>query len=152
MPPGGPVDSFGDNAPAGSLAVPGSGKSVLPMFGNLFTDSGGRAARAQAGSGSTGRVQEVAAPALVSYGSIGSSPAMTQSAAVSRSLAGLQTSVTELAFPAKVISTPKVFPVNRWDPLAASLLVVLLGFGREGLKAWRRRANFIVRLTRPPTR
>ena len=54
--------------------------------------------------------------------------------------ARLQTSVTESAFPARIISTPKVFPVNRWDPLAAALLVMAAGLAREGLKAWRRRA------------
>ena len=68
------------------------------------------------------------------------SEGVTQSEAVSRSLPGLQTSATESAFPATVISTPKVFPVNRWDPLAASVLVVLAGLAREGIKAWRRRA------------
>jgi hypothetical protein len=67
---------------------------------------------------------------------------MTQSEAVSRSLAGLQGS-NESAFPATIISTPKVFPVNRWDPLAASVLVVLAGLAREALKSWRRRATQI---------
>ena len=141
MAPGGADGFAGSDDPVEPLAVPGSGQSVLPMFGGLFPGSDARAAKAPAASHSTGRVQELAAPPLVSYGSIASSPGVTESAAVSRALAGLQSSVTESAFPATVISTPKVFPVNRWDPLAASLLVVLAGLGREGLKAWRRRAS-----------
>jgi hypothetical protein len=66
---------------------------------------------------------------------------VTESSPVSRSLAGLRTSADESAFPAKVIATPKVFPVNRWDPLAAAALVVFAGLAREGLRSWRRRAT-----------
>ncbi|MCA1844060.1 MAG: hypothetical protein LC792_12925, partial [Actinobacteria bacterium] len=69
------------------------------------------------------------------------SSGVTQSAAVSRNLAGLQTSATESAFSATVISTPKVFPINRRDPLAAAALILLAGVARELFKAWRRQAN-----------
>ena len=86
----------------------------------------------------------MAAPPLVSYGSVVPSSGVIESVPVSRSLAGLQAmATTESAFPARVISTPKVFPVNRWDPLAASLLVVLIGLTRPVVNAWRRRANSV---------
>jgi hypothetical protein len=62
---------------------------------------------------------------------------------VSRSLAGLRASANESAFPAEVISTPSVFPVNRWDPLAAAALVVIVGLARDRLRNWRRRATQI---------
>ena len=65
----------------------------------------------------------------------------TESAAVSRNLAGPQTSASESAFPASIISTPKVFPINRRDPLAAAALILLVGVARELFKAWRRQAN-----------
>ena len=137
----GPVEA---DAPITPMAVPGSGSAVLPMFGNLFTGAGGKTAAAlPAFSRPAGQVQQVAAPALLAPESVVTAPAVTESSPVSRSLAGLQTSVTEQAFPATIISTPKVFPVNRWDPLAASLLVVMAGLAREGIKAWRRRASQI---------
>jgi hypothetical protein len=60
---------------------------------------------------------------------------------VSRSLAGVRTSASETAFPASVISTPKVFPINHRDPLAAGALVLLVGVSRELFRAWRRRAG-----------
>jgi hypothetical protein len=67
---------------------------------------------------------------------------VTESEAVSRRLAGMQTSaVTESAFPANIISTPGRFPVNHRDPLAAAALVVLAGVSRELFKVWRRRAT-----------
>jgi hypothetical protein len=66
---------------------------------------------------------------------------VTESGRVSRSLAGLQTSVTESAFPATIISTPGVFPINHRDPLAAAALILLVGVSRELFKVWRRRAN-----------
>ena len=50
-------------------------------------------------------------------------------------------SVTESAFPANIISTPKIFPINRRDPLAAAALVLLVGVSRELFKVWRRRAT-----------
>ena len=83
------------------------------------------------------------APSLVmsSSGSVQASSGVTESAAVSRNLAGLQTSASESAFPASVISTPRVFPINRRDPLAAAALILLAGVSRELFKAWRRRAT-----------
>jgi hypothetical protein len=74
---------------------------------------------------------------------IASPPGVTESGRVSRSLAGLRTSANESAFPAEIIATPKVFPVNRWDPLAAAALVVTAGLLRERLRNWRRRATQI---------
>jgi hypothetical protein len=113
------------------------------MFNNLFTGAGSQTASAvPAPVTSARRAQPVAAPSLLAPESAAvAPPAMTESSPVSRSLPGLQTSVTESAFPARIISTPKVFPVNRWDPLAASVLVVLLYLGWEGFRAWRRRAT-----------
>jgi len=97
-------------------------------------------AKSSAGSRSE-RVQEVAAPPLVTGSAWSDSPGVAESGSVSRSLAGLQTSVTESAFPATIISTPRVFPVNHRDPLAAAALVLLAGVSRELFKAWRRRAT-----------
>jgi hypothetical protein len=138
MSPGGPVGPSGAGVTVGPLAVPGAGQSMLPVFGDLFPGSG-QAPAVKSASRSAGRVQQVAAPPRAASPS--GSATVAESDSVSRSLAGLQTSVTESAFPASIISTPKVFPVNRWDPLAAAVLVVLAGLSREGLKAWRRRAN-----------
>ena len=138
MGPGGPVGPVAAGAPITPLAVPAAGPAMVSTFGDLFSGAGGKSPVA---SRYAGRVQEVAAPPLLAPESPELPPGMTESTAVSRSLPGLQTSVTESAFPATIISTPKVFPVNRWDPLAASLLVVLAGLAREGLKAWRRRAS-----------
>ncbi|HEV7686597.1 MAG TPA: hypothetical protein VGQ80_08510, partial [Acidimicrobiia bacterium] len=136
MSPDGPVGPTVADVPVASLGVPGAG---LSTFGDLF-GSGDRAPAVKTATPArSGRVQELAAPLV----STGSASAMTQSEAVSRSLAGLQGSASESAFPATIISTPKVFPVNRWDPLAASVLVVLAGLAREGLKSWRRRATQI---------
>jgi hypothetical protein len=120
------------------MAVPGASPSVLPMFGDLFPGSGGKAPASPAVSRSSGRVQQLAAPPLVARSS---SPGPTESGRVSRSLAGLQTSVTESAFPATIISTPGVFPINHRDPLAAAALILLVGVSRELFKVWRRRAN-----------
>jgi hypothetical protein len=122
--------------PVASLGVPGAG---LPMFGDLFGSGGSAPGVKTPAAARSGRTQELAAPSLVSTGS--ASAGQTQSEAVSRSLGGFQTTANESAFPATIISTPKVFPVNRWDPLAASALVVLAGLAREGLKNWRRRAT-----------
>ena len=142
MPPDGPIQPLGADEPE-AVAVPAAGPSVVPMFNNLFTGAGsaGAGAAVRTPSHPSGSVQQVAAPSLLAPESaVG--PAMTESGAVSRSLPGLQSgSVTESAFPAQIISTPKVFPVNRWDPLAASLLVVLFGLGWEGFRIWRRRAS-----------
>jgi hypothetical protein len=144
MSPGGPIEPTDADVPIGPMAVPGASPSVLPMFGDLFPDSGGKASavKAPAPSRLNGRVQQLAAPPRVAPRSA-ESPAVTESTAVRRSLAGLQTSVTESAFPATIISTPKVFPVNHWDPLAAAALVLLAGLAREGFKTWRRRASQI---------
>jgi hypothetical protein len=130
MAPGGPIGPTGADAP---LAVPGGGRSVLPIFGDLFP--GGTA---KATASRSGRVQELASSPLVT-GRAGS--AQTQSDAVSRSLPGVQASATELAFPARIISTPSVFPINHRDPLAAAALVLLAGVSRELFKAWRRQAT-----------
>jgi hypothetical protein len=114
------------------------------MFNNLFTGAGSASAGAavRPPTRPSGSVQPVAAPSLLAPESTLATPAMTESGSVSRSLPGLQSnSVVASAFPTQIISTPKVFPVNRWDPLAASVLVVLLYLGWEGFRAWRRRAT-----------
>ena len=137
--PGGGVGVSGGDVPVAPLAVPGAGP--LPVFGDLFpAGSGGVVAKAA--SGSRSRTQELAS-ASFGAGTVSDDtpPTMTQSGSVSRSLAGLQSSVTESAFPARIISTPKVFPINHRDPLAAAALVLILGVGREIFKAWRRKAN-----------
>jgi hypothetical protein len=123
------------------MAVPGAAPSVLPIFGDLFPGSGGKApaVRASAPSRSTGRVQQLASSPRVTART--SSPVMIESGRVSRSLAGVLSSASESAFPATVISTPKVFPVNHRDPLAAGALVLLVGVSRELFKVWRRRAS-----------
>ena len=148
-PSGGPIGPTGEDAPTGPMAVPGAAPSVLPMFGDLFPGSGGKppAARAErrrrdTPARSSGRVQEVASSPRVSARiATPPSPAVTESGRVSRSLAGLRASANESAFPAEIIATPKVFPVNRWDPLAAAALVIVAGLAREGIRTWRRRAT-----------
>jgi hypothetical protein len=119
---------------------------MLPVFNN-FKSSGDEQApsrstrdRSRSRSRPSGDVYEVAAPVVVTPRS-SSSPTVTQSAAVSRRLGGLQTSVTESAFPASIISTPSEFPINHRDPLAAAALVLLAGVSREIFKVWRRRAT-----------
>jgi hypothetical protein len=119
--------------------VPGAADSMLPVFGDLFPTSKASAPAARP-SRSTGRVQEVAAPRVVAP-RVSQPVGQTESTAVSRRLGGLQTSVTESAFPATIISSPSVFPVNHRDPLAAAALVLLAGVSRELFKAWRRRAS-----------
>ena len=144
----GPVESFDmwdDEADVAMdpLEAPGSG-SMLPVFNDFLPSSDEEAAvarpsRSRSRSRSSGDVQELAAPPVV-WPRI-SSPAVTESAAVSRRLAGMQTSVTESAFPASIISTPNEFPINHRDPLAAMALVILVGVSRELFKVWRRQAS-----------
>ena len=138
VPDEGPVD-FGEDEVA-FMASPGAPEPVLPTFG---FSSGKSNAPTNRPNRSSGRTQELTAPPLVmsSSGSVQASSGLTESQAVSRRLAGLQTSVTESAFPASVISTPKIFPINRRDPLAAAALVLLVGVSRELFKVWRRRAS-----------
>ncbi len=139
MPDEGPVD-FEEDEEVALMAAPGAPEPVLPTFGY----SGGRSqSPANRPSRSSGRSQELAAPPMVvtSSGSVQASAGMTESQAVSRRLPGMQTSVTESAFPASIISTPKIFPINRRDPLAAAALVLLAGVSRELFKVWRRRAT-----------
>ena len=118
---------------------------VLPLFREMYPPSGektsARAVRRSRPTGSGGRVQEVAAPPVAAAPRSNPSPGVTESKPVSRRLPGLQTSVTESAFPATVISTPQVFPMNHRDPLAAAALVLLVGVSWELFKAWRRRAG-----------
>jgi hypothetical protein len=145
MPDEGPVAWDEDDVAIGPMAAPGEAAPVLPTFNGGFYDGAGWKAPAPAKnrpSRSSGTPQQVAAPPLVmsSSGSVEASAA-PESAAVSRSLAGRQTSATESAFPSTVISTPKVFPINRHDPLAAAALVLLAGVSRELFRAWRRQAN-----------
>ena len=141
--PGGPVGPPGENVPVGPMAVPGAAPSVLPMFGDLFPGSGGRApavrAPAPSRTRSSGRVQQLASSPRVTAQA--SAPEMAESGRVSRSLAGVRTSASETAFPASIISTPEVFPINHRDPLAAGALVLLMGVSRELFRAWRRRAG-----------
>jgi hypothetical protein len=138
----GPVEPESVDEPQGPMAVPGAADSMLPVFGDLFPGTAARAsAPASRPSSQSGRVQQVAAPSLAAVPTASESIGMTESTSVSRSLAGLQTSVTESAFPATIISTPSVFPVNHRDPLAAAAVVLLLGVSRELFKAWRRRAS-----------
>jgi hypothetical protein len=146
MPDEGPVAWDEDDVAIGPMAAPGEAAPVLPTFNGGFYDGSGWKAPAPAKnrpSRSSGKPQQLAAPPLVmsSSGSVEASSAVSESAAVSRTLAGNQTSATESAFPSTVISTPKVFPINRRDPLAAAALVLLAGVSRELFKAWRRQAN-----------
>jgi hypothetical protein len=144
MPDEGPVAWDEDEVAIEPMAAPGEAAPVIPTFGDGFYDGSGRKAPAQnRPSRSHGKTQQVAAPPLVVSSSdfVQASPGMTQSEAVSRQLGGMQTSVTESAFPATVISTPKVFPINRRDPLAAAALVLLAGVSRELFKVWRRQAS-----------
>jgi hypothetical protein len=142
----GPVESFDmwdDEADVAvdPLEAPGSG-SMLPVFNNFLPSSDEEAAVARSSrsrSRSSGDVQQLAAAPVVA--SRISAPAVTESAAVSRQLAGVRTSVTESAFPASIISTPSQFPVNHRDPLTAAALVILVGVSRELFKVWRRRAT-----------
>ena len=147
MPAEGPVAMDGDEYDIEPMAAPGEAEPVIPTFSRSNPRSGGKASvssdrpdRRRSGRGGD---QELAAPPLVmsSSGVVQASPGQSQSAAVSRNLGGLQTSVTESAFPADIISTPKIFPVNRRDPLAAAALVLLVGVSRELFKAWRRRVS-----------
>ncbi|MCA1843983.1 MAG: hypothetical protein LC792_12530, partial [Actinobacteria bacterium] len=136
---GAPINPQGADEADGPMAVPGAADSMLPVFGDLFPTSKASAPAARP-SRATGRVQEVAAPPVAP--SANQPAGMTESTAVSRRLGGLQTSaVTESAFPATIISSPSVFPVNHRDPLAAAALVLLAGVSRELFKAWRRRAS-----------
>jgi hypothetical protein len=144
----GPADSFDmwddeEEVAISPMEAPGSG-SMLPVFSDFIPstseNASGRRERSRP-TGSSGRVQELAAPPVVTLRGATPSPAQTESAAVSRRLGGLQTSVTESAFPANIISTPGEFPVNHRDPLAAAALVVLIGVSRELFKVWRRRAT-----------
>ncbi len=126
------------------MEAPGSG-SMLPVINDFMPSSGGNGSARRERSRPTGsapRVHELAAPPVVTLRGTAPTPGTTESAAVSRRLAGqLQTSVTESAFPANIISTPGEFPVNHRDPLAAAALVVLVGVSRELFKVWRRRAT-----------
>jgi hypothetical protein len=140
VPDEGPIDFGNDEVAIAPMASPGAPEPVLPTFGL----SGGTSdVGANRPSRSSGRTQEWAAPprGMSSSGYVQASPGVTESQAVSRNLAGLQTSVTESAFPASIISTPKIFPINRRDPLAAAALVLLVGVSRELFKVWRRRAS-----------
>jgi hypothetical protein len=137
----GPIEPDGADQPAGPMAVPGAADSMLPVFGDLFPASGSKAsAQSSRSVRPSGRVQELAAPPVLAP-RVSSQTGMTESTALSRRLGGLQTSVTESAFPARIISTPSVFPVNHRDPLAAAAMVLLAGVSRELFKAWRRRAS-----------
>jgi hypothetical protein len=141
-PVGDGFDMWEDQDAISPMEAPGSG-SMLPVINDFMSSSGGDVSARRERSrptGFSGRVQELAAPPVVTLqGS--AAPGTTESAAVSRRLAGLQTSVTESAFPANIISTPGQFPVNHRDPLAAAALVVLVGVSRELFKVWRRRAT-----------
>jgi len=144
MPDEGPVPSDEDEVAIEPMAAPGEAAPVLPSFGDGFYDGTGSrpAAPAKQRSRTSGAQQVASAPLVMSSsGYVQASPGVTESAAVSRNLAGPQSSETESAFPADIISTPKVFPTNRRDPLAAGALVLLIGVGRELFKAWRRQAN-----------
>ena len=151
MPEEGPIDQGGDEYAFGPVPAPGEAQPVFPTLSEYSPRSGGKAsARPDSSSRRRNRDrpgrggnEEVAAEPFVmsSSGAVQGSPGTSQSAAVSRKLAGLQTSATESAFPADIISTPKIFPINRRDPLAAAALVLLAGVARELFKAWRRRAS-----------
>ena len=146
MPEEGPVEIEGDEYAFGPMPAPGEAQPVIPTFSNsrsngkpsVNSDRSTRRTRDR-----SGRDQQLAANSFVmsSSGAVQASQGQAQSAPVSRNLGGLQTSVTESAFPADIISTPKIFPINRRDPLAAAALVLLAGVARELFKAWRRRAS-----------
>ena len=144
----GPVDDGFDMWDDEEVAIspmeaPGSG-SMMPVINDFMPSSGekssGRRERSRP-TGSSPSVQELAAAPVVTLRGVAPTPGSTESAAVSRRLGGLQTSVTESAFPANIISTPGEFPINHRDPLAAAALVVLVGVSRELFKVWRRRAT-----------
>jgi hypothetical protein len=138
MPDEGPVPLDGDEVAIAPLAAPGEAAPVIPSFA---TKGSGQAWSANRPSRGLGTVQDYDAPPAASSTWVHQTPGQTQSAAVTRQLGGLQTSVNESAFPASVISTPGVFPMNRKDPLAAAALILLIGVARELFKAWRRQAN-----------
>ena len=149
MPEQGPIAAADDEYAFGPIAAPGEAEPVIPTFSNSKSRSRseGRVPersdrRSRRGPG-TSNQEELAAPPLVvsSSGSVQASTGQSHSAAVSRQLGGVQTSVNESALPASVISTPKIFPINRRDPLAAAALVLLVGVSRELFKIWRRRAT-----------
>jgi len=143
MPDEGPVAEDEEYA-FGPIAAPGEAEPVIPKISGHRARSGGKASAAdREPRRRSGRGEEVASAPLVisSSGAVQASPGQSQSAAVSKRLGGLQTSANESALPASVISTPKVFPINRRDPLAAAALVLLVGVTRELFRAWRRRAS-----------
>jgi hypothetical protein len=149
MPEEGPVEMEGDEYAFGPMPAPGEAQPVIPTLTEYKPRSGGKASVSSDRSSGrrnrdrSDRDQELAAEPFVmsSSGAVQAMPGQTQSSAVSRNLGGLQSSVTESAFPADIISTPKVFPINRRDPMAAAALVLLVGVSRELFKAWRRRAS-----------
>ena len=148
MPEEGPVAMEDDDEYAfGPMPAPGEAQPVIPTLSEYRPRSNGKASvssdRSRRTRDRSGRDQEVAAAPFVmsSSGALQAAPGQTQSAPVSRNLGGLKTSVTESAFPADIISTPRVFPINRRDPLGAAALVLLVGVSRELFKAWRRRAS-----------
>ena len=150
MPEEGPVDFAEDEYAFGPGPAPGEAQPVIPALAEHKVRSGGKASatsdrssRRRNNRDRTAGDQELAAapPVVSSAGAVQASPGQTQSEAVSRKLGGLKSSVNESAFPADIISTPRVFPVNRRDPLAAAALVLLVGVSRELFKAWRRRVS-----------
>jgi len=135
MPDNGPFASE-DEVAIEPLGAPGEAAPVIPTFRSSPTlRAAGRPARIN------DRVQDYPESPAVSSGVVQQSLGQTESEAVSRRLGGLQTSINESAFPATVISTPKVFPMNRRDPLAAAALILLIGVSRELFKVWRRQAS-----------
>jgi hypothetical protein len=147
MPEEGPIEMEDDEYAFGPMA-PGEAQPVIPTFsrynprsGEKASVSGDRGSRRERSG--RNRDQQLAEAPLVmsSSGVVQASSGSTESAAVSRRLGGMQASATESAFPADIISTPKIFPINRRDPLAAAALVLLVGVSRELFRAWRRRAS-----------
>ncbi|HEX6380544.1 MAG TPA: hypothetical protein VF180_04815, partial [Acidimicrobiia bacterium] len=147
MPEEGPVAMEDDEYAFGPMPAPGEAQPVIPTLSEYRPRSNGKASvssdRSRRTRDRSGRDQKVAAAPFVmsSSGAVQAAPGQTQSAEVSRNLGGLKTSVTESAFPADIISTPRVFPINRRDPLGAAALVLLVGVSRELFKVWRRRAS-----------
>lgn len=139
-----PVGSEGDGM-AVDMAEPD--EPVLPLFRDFNPPTSEKASARVTRSRPSGsrvredRVEQVAAAPVATPRSAPAPSGVTESTAVSRRLPGLQASLTKQAFPATVISTPKVFPMNHRDPLAAAALVLLLGVSRELFKVWRRRAT-----------